>query len=369
MKILYVGFFSVPWSADFPRAMGLLNQSHKVFCFEYRSKNQNKIKSSYQRFQEKSVKGQIIQIEPPHNITIKQLLRKFYLRFINKITNNKISFFEKISNINKYYLFSNWKINRQLLNEVKKKKYDLVFLSKIDGINYNLISKFNKYTKTLYLFMDHLNTALEVNAVKYASLSTWTVANKSSVNLYFKREGINSYFITEGVNTRVFKPSIEKVNKEIDVIFVGSISPKREKFIDLLKKNNINIICYGYGWENKPIFLEELADKYRKSKIILNFTRGDSGFSDRVLLTMASGSLIISEYCRDFEKFFKKGVHLEWFKTPKELLELVKFYLENETNREKIAQKGNKKVLKNFTWDKKMGEIIQIITKSKDFQK
>ncbi|MFX0072313.1 MAG: glycosyltransferase [Candidatus Hermodarchaeota archaeon] len=215
--------------------------------------------------------------------------------------------------------------------------------------------------------MDPLYQAIRINAHKYANRATWSNATFSSVNAFFKRNGANSYLITEGINPKIFKPGKVNVKKTIDIIFVGEKTPKRIKFVDFLRKNNININCYGPGWENKPIYIDKLVNEYKKSKIVLNFTRDKIGFSDRVFLTLGTNSFLISEYCRDLERFFKKGIHLEWFKSPEELLRLSKYYLENDEEREAIAKQGYKIVKENFTWDKIIEKIFKIInSKSKN---
>ena len=76
---------------------------------------------------------------------------------------------------------------------------------------------------------------------------------------------------------------------------------------------------------------------------------------------MGTGSFLISEYCQDLERFFKKGVHLEWFKTPDDLLDLVNYYLRKDILREKIANQGFKYVIENFTWENIMDKIMTII--------
>ena len=103
-----------------------------------------------------------------------------------------------------------------------------------------------------------------------------------------------------------------------------------------MKTNKINVICFGPGWRNEPIYLNRLVSKYRKSKIILNFPRQDSGFSDRVFQALGAGSFLLSKFCSDLERVFKKEIHLDWFKTPEECLKLVEFYLEHDNIREKI---------------------------------
>jgi len=58
----------------------------------------------------------------------------------------------------------------------------------------------------------------------------------------------------------------------------------------------------------------------------------------------------------DLKKIFKKGIHLEWFSTSEEFLSLIKYYLENETIREKNAYQGCKFVHENFTFRKNNAE-------------
>ncbi|MEO8446830.1 MAG: glycosyltransferase, partial [bacterium] len=45
------------------------------------------------------------------------------------------------------------------------------------------------------------------------------------------------------------------------------------------------------------------------------------------------------------------------FKNEQDCLEKIKYYLENEKEREEIAKRGQEYVLKNFTYDKLMEEL------------
>ena len=108
-----------------------------------------------------------------------------------------------------------------------------------------------------------------MKAYKYASLANWSSATFSYVKKIFNENGANCYFITEGFDNKLFKPPKKVLEKKIDVIFVGSKSPKRENFIHFLKKNGIKVKSYGMGWNTKSLYLEELANKYKQSKITL----------------------------------------------------------------------------------------------------
>ncbi len=252
-------------------------------------------------------------------------------------------------------------MNLKLLRKIKNGKFDLVFLAKADTVNYRLIPIFNRYSKTWFYFMDPLKIVIEMNADKYASKSTWSSATFSNISYFFKKKGANSHFITQGIDIEEYNDIKKELKKKIDVIFVGTKTKKRELKIEILKDNDINITCFGEGWENPPIYLEELIEKYKSSKIALNFTKGKIGFSLRVFQILGTKTFLLSEYCKDLEKLFEKGKHLDWFKDDKELIEKINYYLNNDEIREKISLEGYKKVKKEYTWDKIMNKIIKIV--------
>lgn len=344
MKILVVGVFNEDWSTAIPM-YNILKKSHKVFSFEFRHKNSKLNTNEIKR----------------NTFTITNLLKKSYTRVNEKLEKVKhLPFFKILLNFNRFYLLGRWKLNRRLLCEIKKNKYDLVLLIKSDSINYNLIPKFNKYTHTWYFFMDPLYVVCSMDAYKYADLCRWSSSTFSSVYTLFKRYNKKSYFITQGCNTVVFKPK-ENVKKEFDVVFVGSISPKRKGYVDFLRNNDINVRCFGRGWEHSPVYLTELADIYRKSKVVLNFTREKAGFSIRVFQAMGTGTFLISEFCSDLKKNFTKGKHMEWFNNKEDLLQLINFHLNQDLERERIAKNGCDLIYNNYTWKHIMDKIISIV--------
>jgi spore maturation protein CgeB len=255
-------------------------------------------------------------------------------------------------------------MNRKLLRIVRDNHFDLVLIAKGDTVNYNLIPIINRYSKTWYFFMDPLNISHEIRAHKYVKFCDWCSATTRAMTTLFKRISKKSYYVLEGYDEKIFNPGKGNSNKKIDVIFVGTIDSLREKYISYLRKHDINVLCHGAGWENKPIYLKKLVKKYRTSKIILNFPKKDSGFSDRVFHALGTGSFLLSKYCSDLKRLFKKRVHLEWFNSPEECLELVKYYLHHNIDREKIAKEGYNFALKHFTWNNTVEKIIQNINKN-----
>ncbi|MFX1258418.1 MAG: glycosyltransferase [Promethearchaeota archaeon] len=336
MKILFVGNFTTNWSTNHPMVKGLKEKNHHVMKFDFRglAKKNARIKSS--------------------------LYTETFFLYFDSLIRPRLYLPDIIRNI-KYYIFGNYRMNQQLLSTVRNNDFDIILLAKTDTVNYKILKKLKQYSKIWYYFMDPLRVAFQINAYKYAKLADWSSASTIIMNHFFLSHGANSHYITQGFNSDLFKPGKENEDKNIDVIFAGKANAKRKKYINFLLKKKINVICYGKGWSNGPIYMEELAKKYRHSRIILNFLRLKSGFSIRIFQAMGTGSLLLSEYCPDLGEIFRKGVHLDWFENPEESYNMIKYYLKNEIKREEIAKEGYLFVNKNYSWDKIMERIIKII--------
>jgi glycosyltransferase involved in cell wall biosynthesis len=329
MKILFVGVLDVEWSTNCPMKRALGDLGHTVVDFNYRA-------------------------VVDRNSIDNKLLGKWVDKLASFLRSGKIPL--QLS----WYFKRNGRsqMNHLLLEQIKKGRFDLVFLSKTDTVDYHLLTEINNYSPTWYFFMDPMDQACRINAKAYAARATWASATFSDVTEYFKKAGAKTYWITQGVNTDVFKP--QENAKVYDVVFVGTKTTKRLRYIKTLRKAEINVVCFGQGWENAPVYQQKLADIYSKSRIVLNFCRQGTGFSIRVFQVMGTGAFLLSEYCSDLECFFKAGEHMDWFQDDAELVDKAVYYLKNAFERQQIAAQGSDYVNKNYSWKKIMESILNI---------
>lgn len=133
----------------------------------------------------------------------------------------------------------------------------------------------------------------------------------------------------------------------------------------LLNEGFTNIKLWGREWQNierfKPYAMgsaengEELSKILQASKIVLG-CNNQSSVQARVFETFLSGGFFINSYVypdediSDIRKFFKEEKEMIFFKTKNDLVEKVKYYLENEEERNRMAQIGREISLKNFTY-------------------
>jgi hypothetical protein len=158
-----------------------------------------------------------------------------------------------------------------------------------------------------------------------------------------------------------------------DVAFIGK--PSFDYRIELLKliDNKFNLKAWGGMWKDygltclkKNIYPKEFSKICFASKIIIGCDfRHDITcyFSNRTWIVLGCGGFLLTNYVPELETVFKKGVHLEWYKSKAECLDLISFYLKHEDKRKKIAGTGYEFSHANRTYDVVMNEMVSYIEK------
>lgn len=142
--------------------------------------------------------------------------------------------------------------------------------------------------------------------------------------------------------------------RKYDIGFVGFVTfEKRAKMLDRILREFPNF------WYGQRLF-EEAARMYRKSRIVFN-TAADDDVNMRVFETLATGSFLLTEYVPTLGELFADKKHLVWYHNMDEAVELAKYYLEHEYEREQIAKNGMKEVLAKHTYEHRAERILEII--------
>jgi len=340
MKILFVGVLDISWSTNRAMQRELEKLGHEVISFNYRTIESGHVSKRWYSD---------TKIDIWLDKAASYLRRDSWIPF-------RLGWY--------FHRKGRDKMNHLLIETVRKGNFDLIFMSKADSVDYRLIEKISQHAPTWYFFMDPMDQVVRMNAGAYAKRATWTSATFSDVTEYFRKTGAQAFWIPQGVNTELF--TSESVEKSWDVVFVGSRTPDRTAYIKFLHRSGINVVCYGEGWENEPIFHEQLVDVYRKSRIVLNFRRSGTGFSIRVFQVLGTGTFLLSEYCPDLETFFERGAHLDWFRDKKEMLDKIRRYLADEEEREHIARAGCRFVHDKHSWHCVMRRIVNIMNEQRE---
>lgn len=164
--------------------------------------------------------------------------------------------------------------------------------------------------------------------------------------------------------------------QSIDVLFVGSCDFRR---ILLLEKIKAHASVYGARWQrnfplispelrnrifDQPVWGNDLQQLLARAKIVLNITRTDffgaeTGINLRLFEALAAGCFLLTDYCEEIEDLFEVGKEIEVFRSSGELVDKVRYYLENDDKRLAIARLGHEKFLKNHTWRNRVEQLLR----------
>lgn len=137
-----------------------------------------------------------------------------------------------------------------------------------------------------------------------------------------------------------FHRYIPNLEKTIDVLFVGTLSPRRQEIINKISQLPITV---------RSAFGDEMVQLFNRAKIVLNLHGTE--FLDtesRIYEALACRSFVITERLSE-ESPFQNLVHLIETNGSSDMIQKIRYYLANTEAREKIAYSGYLEVLKNHT--------------------
>lgn len=228
----------------------------------------------------------------------------------------------------------------------------------------------------------------------------YVVTTDDKAILKYNKLGYKSAILSQwGFNPQYIKKL--KIEKDIDVSFVGFINTWREYLIRYLKQSGINVICYGSGWSNGRVAFEEMNKVFNRSKIVLNISNSaqydmnylltlrpgwnrDLGFKQNIfnlsplvntILTpkkgehvkarffevTGGGSFLLSYYVKSIERFFETGKDVVTYKNKEDLVSIIKYYLKHKKERERIAERAYNKTIKNYSYEKILEKVLDRI--------
>lgn len=148
-----------------------------------------------------------------------------------------------------------------------------------------------------------------------------------------------------------------------DILFLGntkwSIYPAREHMVGTMERK------FGKRFFSSPghrINLLDYVSLLNMYKVFVNAMDISNAFLMKNIEAMSCGCLLISQYNPCFGKLgFVHGRHLLLWKTFRELVGFVEYYLEHDRERREIASRGWEFVMHNHTWDHRIDGLLDKI--------
>lgn len=233
-------------------------------------------------------------------------------------------------------------------------------------------------SESVFIVMSFTDSAyeFEIRDRYYAQAADVVLAVDGYALKYkFEELGIKTLCTYTWYNREHYKKKADVV-KDIDISFIGiHAGESRKKYIDFLEKEGISVTTYGQGTKNGSIDFNKMIDVFNRSKINLNFSgtiygrhpykinyniRQCKGRPSEVALC---GGFVLSEYAYGIEDMYDVGKEIEIFSNENELLQKVKYYLQNEMGREKIAENAYTRAVKDYDAVNVFGRVIELCKK------
>ncbi len=220
----------------------------------------------------------------------------------------------------------------------------------------------------------------------YAPHFTYAITTDKTALIRYKQIGYNNVILSQWASFGCDKSvNPEKVDYKYDVSFVGSANGYRRWIVNELSRNGINVECFGNGWDNGRITYEDMACIFKESRINLNISNSASHDMRYVASSLTSlceffrskkraeqikarnfeipafGGFQLTNYVSFIEDYFDIGMDIAIYTSIDDLVNKIKYYLEYEEERRKIATNGLMRAAFQYTYDNIMKQIIDKI--------
>ncbi len=233
----------------------------------------------------------------------------------------------------------------------------------------------NKSSTTSLLFMSDDEWRLG-DALHFAGNYNFAITNHApAIDAYHARGIKNVIHCQWAANPKYYYPI--NCTKKYDITFVGSMQ-NRLDVVYKLKQSGFNINLWGGGWETIPelagvthgrVSHEDMLRIFSESKIslVLNWS---GAFRD---MMQVKGRVFELGACKTFQLNHEYGELGRFFDMGKEMVccndnnitQVIKYYLENNTERERIAEACYHRILREHTWQHRYQHIFSTILKQK----
>jgi hypothetical protein len=135
---------------------------------------------------------------------------------------------------------------------------------------------------------------------------------------------------------------------------------RRRRMIARLQRSGVDVKAYG-DWGNPEFWGDNRTRLVNRTRIFLNIQRFPGEFSGaRMILGMSNKALVISEPMYDPSPYVP-GRHFV-SATVDEMPKVIRYYLENATERERIAAEGHRFVTQELTMERSIQTLVRLVS-------
>ena len=260
--------------------------------------------------------------------------------------------------------------NRKIIDKIKTKEYDIVWIDKGITINADTLKKIKQLQPKAIIVsyspdnmvMRHNQSQNYLDCVGLYDIHFTTksyildeLAALGAKRIIFVNKSYEDSF---HYPRNVTEEDIKRLGS--DVGFVGAWEEDRMNSILYISRRGIRVRVFGTKeWqrckgdnpnltiEDHGLYDEDYAKSFKCFKISLCFLR-KMNYDQQTSRTMeipACGGFMLAERTQEHLKLFEEGKEAEFFSSNEELLNKCKYYLLHDEERKKIAEAGTKRCI------------------------
>ncbi|MFI5252431.1 MAG: glycosyltransferase [Bacteroidota bacterium] len=260
-------------------------------------------------------------------------------------------------------------MNAQLLETADRVQPDLIFFILFTEelfIN-GLTQLSDKFTTFNWFCDDHWR--FEYFSKRYAPCFSYISTTDREAIEKYDRIGYKNALMTQWGCNHFDYVKLSNAKKDIDVSFIGQAHGSRKFIIKYLHLNGIDVRTFGQGWENGRVSQPQMIEIFNRSKINLNLSnaswnihtifRKKDQIKGRNFEVPACGAFLLTNYVKNLEHYFDLEYEMVCFQSKRDMVRKIRYYLEHETERERIGEKAYLRTLKEHTYEQRFREIFR----------
>jgi hypothetical protein len=182
---------------------------------------------------------------------------------------------------------------------------------------------------------------------------------------WYAVEGCPAVFWPPAGDPEIFHPAAGPHRH--DVCFVGANYGVRSEIVRAIRRQGVEVVCYGHGWPNGRIATQDVPGLFAASRIVLGV--GTIGHcTDFFSLKMRdfeapmSGSLYLTHNNPDLHALYRVGEEIVTYSSPEECADQVVYYLSHESQAQEIARAGCERARREHTWENRFKQLLAVLT-------
>ena len=270
----------------------------------------------------------------------------------------------------KLFLIS-W-MEKILEEQIHEYRPDIIYFFDIESFSIKFLSKLKN--KGYLIVAQKASPILSISQFKITNIVFSSFPHYKSL---FKKYGIHCEFLRLAFGEIVLK-QFPKQKKIYDCTFVGGLSKNHKKGTELIiaisEKKHIDLFGYGknelsklsqayknhhgevWGKDMYQVFLQSNMTINRHIDIARNYAN-----NMRLFEATGCGTMLLTDKKKNLGEFFIDGKEIVSYTNPDDLCDRIGYYSNHSKERVIIAKAGQKRTLKDYTYKKRMKELIQIL--------